>query len=551
MKRSFFIIVVCLVLIPAQGFSSEQKLPVVDGQTVVATVNDIPITLEEFNRAIARSHAKRSEKEKAGRIDFSYIMNRLINSRLILLEAGNMGLYELPEIKNMVDTYSKQTLITLLLEEQVKDIRPNKDEVETIYKRSVTEWNIRSVFFARQEDAKKVEEEIRTGNNFNEILTKAVAEGLATGVDEGFLKDEDLTPSIAEHVHNMEIGSISPIVSLGKKRFVIFKLEGVRFPEDEDLEALQRAEQQALKRKRAQASKDYYHDLRKRYVRVDKELLAALDYEAEEPGFEKLLKDTRVIAEISGEKPITVGELSEALEKKFYHGVETAIRSKSINNEKWSIMANIVEKRVLVKEALNQNFDKKESYKETVKEYENAAVFDLFIKKVVVPDIRLDRKELERYYKKNVDQYTYPEMMRIKSLVFAARSDAENALEQLTKGTDFNWLSSKAEGQVDKETEGLLNFEGKLLTLRSLPEGVRQALSEAKPGDFRLYASPEGYYYVLYVYHLVPAQLLPFANVREKIAKKVFKDKVKKAIEDYADKLREYYPVKIYAKDLQ
>ncbi len=104
---------------------------------------------------------------------------------------------------------------------------------------------------------------------------------------------------------------------------------------------------------------------------------------------------------------------------------------------------------------------------------------------------------------------------------------------------------------MDKETEGLLNFEGKLLTLRSLPEGVRQALSEAKPGDFRLYASPEGYYYVLYVYHLVPAQLLPFANVREKIAKKVFKDKVKKAIEDYADKLREYYPVKIYAKDLQ
>jgi hypothetical protein len=96
-----------------------------------------------------------------------------------------------------------------------------------------------------------------------------------------------------------------------------------------------------------------------------------------------------------------------------------------------------------------------------------------------------------------------------------------------------------------------LPSEDKLLTVRSLPEDLHQALSEVKPGDFRLYESPEGRYYVLYVYHVVPAELQPFEKVKGEISKALFDDKVKKALEDYAEKLKEYYPVEIYAKDPQ
>jgi hypothetical protein len=66
-----------------------------------------------------------------------------------------------------------------------------------------------------------------------------------------------------------------------------------------------------------------------------------------------------------------------------------------------------------------------------------------------------------------------------------------------------------------------------------------------------LYESPGGYFYVLYIYHLIPAEPRPFESVKKDIAKEVFKDKARKAVEDYTDQLREYYPVKIYAKGLQ
>ena len=160
----------------------------------------------------------------------------------------------------------------------------------------------------------------------------------------------------------------------------------MRFPEDVDLEARERAKRQVLDQKRVQAAKDYYQDLRKQYVKVDEEIFTSLDYESKEPGFEKLLKDKRVIAEISGEKPITVGELTKALKQKFYHGVERAITSASINKRKRAVLEEILRDRVWLKEAFKQNIDKMEIYKNRIKEYEKALIFGTFIEKVIIPD---------------------------------------------------------------------------------------------------------------------------------------------------------------------
>jgi hypothetical protein len=542
----------CLLFAVLPGYAAEGKLPVIDGKKTVATVNDEPITLEEFNRAIAASHAARPGAKTAGRIDYSKIINRMINTRLIVLEARNIGLDALPEIRKMVADFSRETLIKLLLEGYVKDIKPGQDEVEKIYQEMVKEWQISSVRFKTEKLARNFEEKIKGGNNFEEAVKNVLDEGTAEEGKVGqYSKDEDLAPQIAQVVAKMEIGSISPVVAIGEKGFIILRFEGERFPEEEDAEAMKRARRQVLNQARGKAARDYYQDLRKKYLKINEELIDGLDYESEEPGFDSLLEDKRVIAEISGEQPVTVGELTKGLKQKFFHGVERAIKAKEVNKKKYEVLEGIVEERILLQEALKQGIDTSDEYKNKIKEYEISVVFGAFINKVIVPDIKLDQKELKAHYQENMEKYTFPEMMRIKELVFESKNDAVSAVEKLRKGTDFNWLSSNAEGQVDKNTGGLLRFKGELLTVSSLPEGVQKSVSGANPGDFRLYESPEGYFYVLYIYHLLPGAPRPFESVRKDIAKEVFRDKVRKAVEDYADQLREYYPVKIYAKDLQ
>ncbi len=529
------------LLIGAVGFASDQNLPVVKGKRAVATVNDEPITLDEFNRALASS-----DESKRGKEDRLALLRRLINVRLILQEGGRMGLDELREIEKMVDVFSRVTLREELLEKHVKNMKADEKEVDKVYRESVKEWKIDSLLFQKEEDARKMEEEIKAGKHFDELSKEFIAAGKAKGEKGEYLKVKNINPQIVDVVSKMEVGSVSPIIPL-KSGFIILKLEDVRYPEDP--EARNQARLEVLKSKKIKALKDYSSALTKKRAKVHKEVLDSVDYESKDPGFEAFLKDERVIAEIKGENPITVKELTQSLQQEFYHGIEKAIESKKVNSRKIQVFEEMLYKRVLRGEALRLGLDKTESYKNKVKEYENSIVFGAFINKAVVPDVKLREEEVKAYYDEHIGKYTYPEMMKINSLVFGMRKDAEDAIEKLRKGTDFRWLSDNAEGQVDRNAQGVINFEGNLVMTKDFPEGVQKAVSGARAGDFRFYESPDGRFYVLAIQEVVPARPQPYEEARKDASQKVFEEKLGKAVEEYADKLRAVSDVKIYLKE--
>ena len=521
--------------------SPGQDLPVIKGKKAVASVNDEPITLDEFNRELALSHGN-----KAGKEDRLELLKRLINVRLIIQEGRRMGLDELREIEKMVDVFSRVTLREELMERHVKGMKADEKEVDRAYRESVKEWKINSLFFEKEEDARKMEEEMKAGKDFDELSKQFVAAGKAIAGEKGeYLKVKKIDPQIVDVVSKLETGAVSPVIPL-KNGFVILKLEDIRFPED--LEARNQARLQVLKRKKIQSLNDYSSALVKKHAKVHKEVLDRIDYESKDPSFEALLKDKRVIAEIKGEEPITVGELTLSLKQTFYHGVELA-ESKQLNSKKRQVFEEMLYKRVLRGEALRLGLDKTESYKNKVKEYENSVLFGAFINKAVAPDVKLKEEEVKAYYSEHIGEYTYPEMMRINSLVFGKRKDAEDTIEKLRKGTDFKWLSDNAEGQVDKNAKGVLIFEGDLLTIKDLPEGVQKAIHGARAGDFRLYESLEGLFYVLVIREVIPSRPQPYEDVRQDASEKVFDEKLKMAAEDYSDKLRAVSDVKVYLKE--
>src|SRR5208283_3907098 len=96
----------------------------------------------------------------------------------------------------------------------------------------------------------------------------------------------------------------------------------------------------------------YNEGLIKRYAVVHKDVLKALDFEAKKSGFDNFLKDGRILAEIKGEKPITVGELADELRHQLYHGVEEAAESKKLNEKIAPAFNDMLYKRVFRKEAL-------------------------------------------------------------------------------------------------------------------------------------------------------------------------------------------------------
>ncbi len=536
-----------LLLTGTTGFASDKTLPVVGGKKTVATVNGEPITLEEFDQELSMLSEGTVGNEKVAKEKRIELLKRLINTRLIIQEARRMGLDELKELKERVDVFSRVALRDELIERHVKNVKPDDKEVEEAYRESIKELKVKSILFEKEEDAKRMEDAVKAGKGFDETARNFVADKKGKASEEGdYLKFKSLLPEIAGAASKMKIGSISSVIRI-RSGFVIFKLEDIRFPDDPLVK--ERVRQEVLGRKQKEAFEKYDRTLRTKYAKVNEGLLESLDFESKEPGFEKLLKDKRVLAEIKGEKPITVGDLADTMRQQLFHGVERAVETKRLNKRKNEILEEMLHKRVLRKEALRLGIDKTGAYKNKVREYENSLVFGAFIQKAVVPDVKLKEEELKAYYGQHIKDYTYPEMMKMSNLVFEKRESAEKAFLALKKGTDFQWVKANAEGQLDRNTKGILDLDGRLLITRDLPEELRKVIPGAKAGDFRLYQSAENYFYVVSIQEVVPSRPQPYEEVREKVAQKVYDEKLKRAVEDYADQLRAASDVKVYLQD--
>ena len=552
MRRSSLLVITMLLvfpLFPPDGHASPARadLPLVGGKPVLARINGEPLTLEEFERSLAGIHTGTADNTRRSLPHPSQLLERLINAKLILQEARNIGLDELPEVQRAEKAFEEDTLRGMLYGYHVRNIlKPDPKEVEKRYRDAVKEVKMISVLFDKEEDAKRLESDVKASGRFEEPARKMISEKAAQGSVEGqYLKFSSLSPEVAKAVSLLKKGEVSPLIPIGKQ-FSLLKLEDIRYPQDKA--ARERAEKEALQAKRVSSLKKYTEGLRKKYVKIDQKALDNLDFESEESAFEKLRADGRVLATVKGEKPVTVGNLATTLEKKFFHGAERAAEKKKINRMKEQVLEEILNRRVTLLEAKKQRLERTKYFKGKAQENRNDVLFGAFVQKVIAPDVKVGEEELKEFYQAHIGEYTFPEMVRVDGLLFSDKGTAEEAIEKLRKGADFQWLRANAEGQVDPAKGGnLLDFNAQLLDATTLPEGVRKAISGAAPGEYRLYADPGNAYYVLDLLERFPSKPMPLETVKGELEKKVFAETLQRVLRDWEEKLRKASDVKIYA----
>ncbi len=530
----------CTVLVALTiGSGWAQDLPVVKGRKIVASVQGDPITLDEFNRQRPASAPTDTAADLR-------LLKRLIDLRLIAQEGRRMELDKLPEIRKMLEAHAHLTLREELVGRAVKGITADPKDVEELYRAAVREWKVSAVLFAGEEFAKSMAAELGAGKDFAELAAAYLAAGKATKVNDAvLLKRNGADPAVAQALAAMVVGATSPVIRTASGS-VILKLDEVRYPDDPAARAT--AERIATTSKRREAVATLDAALRAKYVKVDEQILKSIDYESQTAGIDALLKDTRVLARIKGEKPVTVAELTEQLKFQFFHGAQMAAERKRLNSKKVEILESMLHRRVFRKEALRLKLDKTDSYRDALKEYEESLLFDAVLRKAVAPDIRLTEDDVKAYYEAHRAEYTTPEMIRMRSLVFVDKATAEATRDLLRTGADFQWVASRTEGQLDPNTKGVMAFDNRPIMTSELPEGLQKAIAGAKGGDVTLYLAPENHVYVLAIESLIAAQPEAYETLRGKMRAKVVNIKVEQAVEEYADKLRSLSDVKVYLK---
>lgn len=510
----------------------------------MAAVNSDTISLDEFLMQLGSSKDRTRLRQGLATPAQLELLDRLVTIKLVAREAGTMGLDEVPEIRRQIEVTSREILREVLIERLVSGIRPEPAKVERRFRTSVREWKTTSLLFQNDAAASRARKEIANGAAFADVASRAIAAKTAKAdSDSAYHSQKDYIPQIADAIAPLGAGQVSPIIRL-QAGFAIVKVVDIRYPENPDARA--RARRDVLKEQQIAFLQAHEQAARRKYVVINRALLRSLDYEAAKPGIDALLKDTRVVADIRGGASVTVANLTDYLRMQFFHGADQARQRNEMNAKKEAALDATIGRRLLNMEAVKLGIDKTNAYRDRVNGYRESLVFDSFVQKVIVPDNKMREEEVRTHYRTHQLEYSYPGMMKVRSLAFTGRSDAEHAVRRLREGTDYNWLAANAEGQVARGAEGVLRLDGRPLMTDSMPEGVRKALAGSKAGEVRLYASPEGHFYLLSVQEVIASNPRPYAEVKEAIAADMYNEKLKRSVAAYADKLRAHSKVATY-----
>jgi len=541
------LIPVCAVLLIGSTPARSAELPEVDGSPIVARVNGEPITLDRFLSELRALHAgMEMGGSQRPRQKPSELLDRLINTRLLLQEATVIGLDQLPQVQDPVAIYRDQALAAVLLRHALRDLELDQAEVDRNVRERVRELTLESVRFTEEAFAKELIVGVESGGDFRELAQRMDDDGKVAALelnDPEFIKVIKLLPQIYRATTTMELGQLSAPVAV-EDSFVVFVISDARYPDDPELR--ETVEREIWGIQKATATNEYIDSLIDLHARTDEDLFETLDFEAQEPGFDTLLKDERVLVEIAGERSVTVGRYAQDIKGKFLHGMESAIKSRKVNSVKREVLYDLLRKRVVLTEARRLDLDESAEYLQMVAEYHDRMLFGLFVKKVVDPDVRLDDKTMEEYLSRHVDEYTTPEMMRIDGLAFGSKEAAENALARLNGGADVDWMRRNGEGRLGDDRD-LLKLHGDLTSTAELPADARNAVSGANGGEYRFCALTDGPFYVLRVVEVIPSRPQALSEVYRQIAPKVLGEQRTKLIEDWAAKLREVSEVEVFA----
>ena len=530
------------ILLKAPLFAEEYaKVP-------IAVVNDHKILLNELTDSLASLHEGMAEGKSVKKQSYSDIIKRLVNTRLIIQEARNIELDKQQEYLDIVNNYKTRLLRETIMKEHAKTVTVDPKEVDKRYRQLASDWKLTSGVFTDEKAAKNFLKAAKKSKDFKQLLTKAVEKKEAEGKYEEITKRADLHPAIVKSIETMKAGTISDITPLAKG-FLVFKIDEIRFTENEKVK--EQAKEEMANITRSKALEDLRNSLIKKYIKQDKKLIKQLDFEAKAPGIDSYLEDKRPIGEIKDEKPITVGDLAGAVKAKFFHGVEQAVKDKKaskVNKVKDNLIEEMFAKRALEKEAKERKLDQTDEFKNKVAEFEDSILFGTFIEKVVKPEIKMSPEELNAYYEAHQAEYTYPEMLKLEGIGFTSQETAQAAVNKLRQGMDFKWFASNAEGRVEKNAPDQLHFEEGPVLTNTLAEEMRKALTGVQPDEYRLYATPKGLYYVIHIRDIIPSRVQSYQEVEPTILKGVFFEKLNKSVEDWGKKLTEASDIKIYVQ---
>lgn len=209
--------------------------------TVIARVNNQPLTLEELNEEIENYNKYVPNNKPEEKIDtrdkkLNYLKNEMIRRALLAQAAQDRGLDRKEEVQKALNNFKQNLLVAELVKAETENIEVTSAEIEDYYNqykeqlKEPEERRIREIVMATENDAKDVLIELLKGGDFATLAQmRSTSASAKNGGDLGYIKKGLKSPQFDEIAFSstLEAGKTSNYFK-GPEGYYILKLEARR-----------------------------------------------------------------------------------------------------------------------------------------------------------------------------------------------------------------------------------------------------------------------------------------------------------------------------------
>ncbi len=220
--------------------------------TIIAKINDYPITLEDLNQEIDAYNSlvppdKPEQKISTREQKIEYLNKDLIRQILLYQEALRRGIDKNEDILRALEKTKMNLLAMELAREEIANIDASPEEIEESYQlykeqfKEPEERQIREIVVPTEQEAREILIQLLQGADFaTKAIERSKSASAKNGGDLGFIQKNQKFPQFAAVAFSdaLEVGKISNIFK-GPDGYYIIKLEAKRGGKQKSLSEMQ------------------------------------------------------------------------------------------------------------------------------------------------------------------------------------------------------------------------------------------------------------------------------------------------------------------------
>ncbi len=232
---------------------------ITEGTTVLATVNDQPITKQAVD-TVKDEFAKRSRQPM--NIPDERWTEELVNRELLYQEAKKQGLYNNPDIRTKLALSARSIMSDAYVQEKMKGIQVSDADVQAEYdtyaeKMKSPEFKARHILVKEETTAKEVIASLNKGADFSELAKKkSTGPSGPKGGELGWFVPQQMVPAFSEAVAKLKDGEHTPEPVKTRFGYHVIIRDGSREKQPPSLDKMKDSITSMLKQKKLQAHID-------------------------------------------------------------------------------------------------------------------------------------------------------------------------------------------------------------------------------------------------------------------------------------------------------